>query len=225
MIPRYAIAASTNNPFSSNQSKSDGLAAALSQQLLGKQIEGVWHTSVCCFGKEYWFGHGIQVGIPTHTTFGTPKEIKIMGETHVDEALFEQFLVEVHPRYNVGTYGLLEHNCNNFSDEVCEFLVGKNIPEHIVKLPNEVMDTPFGASIRPMLTMMEQRMRNTRGDTVFAEDADAISRGVSQAMGPTAQGMLTSVLEDAMAVPTPPPSSTRSGPSAPPGSASYPAEV
>ena len=88
----------------------------------------MWHTSVHIFGKEYWFGHEMQVGIPKQTQFGVPKQILKMGETQVDEELFQTFLDEIHPRFNVGTYNLLEHNCNNFSDECCEFLVGKKIP-------------------------------------------------------------------------------------------------
>ena len=167
---------------------SGGLASTLSKQLvlqrlLDKEIDGVWHTSIHVHGKEYWFGHGMQVGIPKQTQFGTPKEIIRMGETQVDEALFQTFLDEVHSRFNVGTYSLLEHNCNNFSDECCEFLVGKKIPEHILRLPSEVLDTPFGAAIKPMLNVFENTMRNTRGTTVFAEDSDAISEGRSEVLG------------------------------------------
>ena len=125
----------------------------------------------------------MQVGIPKQTQFGVPKQILKMGETQVDEELFQTFLDEIHPRFNVGTYNLLEHNCNNFSDECCEFLVGKKILEHIVHLPNEVLNTPFGKAITPMLKVMENRMRNTRGQTVFAEDADAISEGRSEVLG------------------------------------------
>ena len=154
----------------------------------------MWHTSVHIFGKEYWFGHGMQVGIPKQTQFGVPKQILKMGETQVDEELFQTFLDEIHPRFNVGTYNLLEHNCNNFSDECCEFLVGKKIPEHIVHLPNEVLNTPFGRAITPMLKVMENRMRNTRGQTVFAEDADAISEGRSEVLGGHAGATSSSTL-------------------------------
>lgn len=154
----------------------------------------MWHTSVHIFGKEYWFGHGMQVGIPKQTQFGVPKQILKMGETQVDEELFQTFLDEIHPRFNVGTYNLLEHNCNNFSDECCEFLVGKKIPEHIVHLPNEVLNTPFGRAITPMLKVMENRMRNTRGQTVFADDADAISEGRSEVLGGHAGATSSSTL-------------------------------
>jgi len=37
---------------------SQGMARQLSMPILGKQIDGVWHTSVVCYGKEYFFGSG-----------------------------------------------------------------------------------------------------------------------------------------------------------------------
>jgi len=168
-----------NNVFCDVSCSRDGLASMLSEQLLGKKIEGIWHTSVHVHQREYWFGHGMQCGKPMQTQFGKPKDVLCIGTTEVDEALFKQFLDEIHPRFNVGTYNLLEHNCNNFSDECCEFLCGKRIPEEIVALPSEVLQTPFGNAIKPMLKMMEERMRNTTGQTVFAEDSDAISEGRS----------------------------------------------
>ena len=36
-------------------------------------------------------------------------------------------------------YDLLNHNCNNFSHETCQFLTGKGIPQHILDLPREVV--------------------------------------------------------------------------------------
>ena len=136
----------------------------------------MWHTSIHVHGKEYWFGHGMQVGLPRQTQFGTPKEVLQMGETEVDEEMFQAFLDEVHPRFNVGTYSLLEHNCNNFSDEVCEFLVGKKIPKDIVSLPSDVLDTEFGQAMKPMLEVFENRMRNTKGHNVFGKDATMLDK-------------------------------------------------
>ena len=155
---------------------SDGLAAALSEQLMGKKIDGIWHTSIHVHGKEYWFGHGMQVGIPRKTQFGQPKEVLQMGETEVDEEGFQEYLEKLQPRYNVGTYNLTNHNCNNFSDEVCEFLVGKNIPEDIVSLPSDVLDTEFGQAIKPMLEVFENRMKNTKGHHVSKKDATMLDK-------------------------------------------------
>lgn len=59
---------------------SAGMAAALSQSLIGKQIDGVWHTGVVVFGREYFFGGGIQAGLPGSTQFGRPTK-KLSGFT------------------------------------------------------------------------------------------------------------------------------------------------
>jgi hypothetical protein len=57
------------------------------------------------------------------------------------------------------TYNLLRWNCNNFSNEVTQFLVGKEIPSHILSLPDDVMNTPLGQQLMPFLNMMEAQMR------------------------------------------------------------------
>lgn len=42
-----------------------GMAAMMSQMLLGRHIEGVWHTAVVIFGREFFFGgQGIQSCLP-----------------------------------------------------------------------------------------------------------------------------------------------------------------
>lgn len=41
---------------------SQGMARALSQQFLGKQIDGIWHTGIVVYGHEYFCA--------THTTHG-----------------------------------------------------------------------------------------------------------------------------------------------------------
>jgi PPPDE putative peptidase domain len=43
---------------------SNGLARQLSLQMTGKQIDGVWHTSVVIFGKEVFYGQGISITAP-----------------------------------------------------------------------------------------------------------------------------------------------------------------
>jgi len=65
---------------------SRGLARSLSPSLIGRQIDGVWHTSVVCYGYEFYYGQGIfvtdRVG---QTQYGTPVEIKDMGVTELPQ--------------------------------------------------------------------------------------------------------------------------------------------
>lgn len=99
------------------------------------------------YGNEYYFGGGIQHAPVGTTPYGTPLRAVELGVTHVPQDVFEMYLQEISPRYTAETYNLLTHNCNNFSNEVAQFLVGVSIPDYILQLPNEVMSSPMGALI------------------------------------------------------------------------------
>ncbi|KAJ6729089.1 DESUMOYLATING ISOPEPTIDASE [Salix viminalis] len=138
---------------------SQGLARQLSTTFLGKAIDGIWHTGVVVYGNEYYFGGGIQ-HLPAGTTpYGTPIKVVDLGITHVPQDVFEEYLQDISSRYSAETYSLLTHNCNNFSNEVAQFLVGVTIPEYILHLPNEVMNSPMGALIMPMIQNLESTLR------------------------------------------------------------------
>lgn len=138
---------------------SGGLARQLSMSFLGKAIEAIWHTGVVVYGTEYYFGAGIQ-RVPAGTApYGSPLRVVDLGVTHVPKDVFEMYLQEISPRYTAETYSLMTHNCNNFSNEVAQFLVGASIPDYIVNLPNEVMSSPMGALIMPMIQNLESTLR------------------------------------------------------------------
>ncbi|KAK6164257.1 hypothetical protein DH2020_001121 [Rehmannia glutinosa] len=138
---------------------SQGLARQLSTTFLGKAIEGIWHTGVVVYGYEYYFGAGIQSAPVGTTPYGTPMRVIDLGVTHVPKDVFEMYLQEIGPRYTAETYSLLTHNCNNFSNEVAQFLVGTSIPDYILNLPNEVMSSPMGALMLPMIQQLETTLR------------------------------------------------------------------
>ncbi|CAI9107447.1 OLC1v1006798C1 [Oldenlandia corymbosa var. corymbosa] len=138
---------------------SQGLARQLSMTFLGKAIEGIWHTGIGVYGNEYYFGGGIQNTPVGKTPYGTPIRVIDLGVTHVPQDVFEMYLQEISPRYTQQTYSLLTHNCNNFSNEVAQFLVGATIPEYILNLPNEVINSPMGAMFLPMIQQLETTLR------------------------------------------------------------------
>ncbi|XP_057964000.1 uncharacterized protein LOC131155093 [Malania oleifera] len=139
---------------------SQGMARQLSMTFLGKAIEGIWHTGIVVYGNEYYFGGGIQHDTVGGTPYGTPIRVVDLGVTHVPKDVFEMYLQEISPRYTAGTYSLLSHNCNNFSNEVAQFLVGATIPDYILQLPNEVMSSPMGALLLPMIQQLEATLRS-----------------------------------------------------------------
>ena len=65
---------------------SGGMARAMSQHLIGRQIDGIWHTSVVCFGYEIYYGQGIFVtdGVGK-TQYGQPVEVEDMGITEIPQ--------------------------------------------------------------------------------------------------------------------------------------------
>jgi hypothetical protein len=139
---------------------SGGLARQLSSSFLGKVIEGIWHTGLVVYGNEYFFSGGIQHGPAGRTPYGTPIKVVDLGVTFVPKDVFEMYLEEISPRYTAESYSLLTHNCNNFSNEAANFLVSKGIPEYILQLPNEVMSSPMGALILPMIQNLETTLKS-----------------------------------------------------------------
>lgn len=145
---------------------SHGMAKAFSPQFLGMTIEGVWHTSVVAYGVETYYGAGIQQSIPGKTHHGAPLKIIDMGETQVPPEIFKEMLADINDKYHPDKYDLFDHNCNHMSDEICQTLVGKPIPEDISSLPQSVLATPFGQMLRPML---EQSLKSqVQGATMNA---------------------------------------------------------
>ncbi|KAJ4459341.1 putative desumoylating isopeptidase 1 [Paratrimastix pyriformis] len=146
-----------------------GMAKQLSRQLLGHEIEGVWHTGVIVYGvglsrfflagithtcsaSEYFFGGGIERSAPGASPAGRPLHVIDLGTTAKTQVELEQYISSsLRQKYNVGTYHLLQNNCNNFSSDVAVFLTGKPIPSWITGLPAEVMSTPLGRMLEPMI--------------------------------------------------------------------------
>lgn len=99
------------------------------------------------YGNEYYFSGGLQHSPVGTTPYGTPVRVVDVGVTHVPKDVFEMYLQEISPQYTAESYSLLTHNCNNFSNEVAQFLVGATIPEYILNLPNDVTSSPMAALI------------------------------------------------------------------------------
>ncbi|KAG6839694.1 hypothetical protein C0991_012511 [Blastosporella zonata] len=140
---------------------SNGMARQLSQQLAGRQIDGIWHTSVVVFGKEVFYGQGINTTLPgrSHASdaHGAPQQVIDMGETALDEAIFEEYVTEMKDHYTADKYHLLDFNCNSFTNDIIGFLTGGSIPDFIKDLPTDFLSTPFGAALRPTIDAMYRR--------------------------------------------------------------------
>ncbi|XP_043958663.1 desumoylating isopeptidase 1b [Gambusia affinis] len=132
---------------------SRGMARELSSLFLGRQVDGIWHTGVVVHGKEFFFGGGgIAHCQPCGTVLGQPNSIVDLGYTEVNEDLFQEYLDSLaESEYRGDKYNLFEHNCNTFSNDVAQFLTGKTIPSYITDLPSEILSSPLGQDLRPLL--------------------------------------------------------------------------
>lgn len=134
---------------------SQGMARAMSMMLIGEQLDGIWHTAIVAYGKEFYYNGGVGIDIvatPGGTTFGTPQLTELLGTT---TKTLEEFLSWVSQqrrvRFGPNNYNLLANNCNHFTQEACQFLLGCDIPEDIRDMIPRVMRTPLGQMISPMM--------------------------------------------------------------------------
>lgn len=121
---------------------SNGLAKSISQQILGFQVDGVWHTSIEVFGNEYCFQNGLCCYKPGAINFGTHVERVSLGITECTAEQMSDFFAIAKDAWSPEKYDLLKNNCNHFSNFLANFLVEKNIPEHILELPEKVESSP-----------------------------------------------------------------------------------
>ncbi|GAB1215442.1 hypothetical protein ATERTT37_004632 [Aspergillus terreus] len=129
----------------------DGLARMYSMPLTGTQIDAIYHTSLVLNGVEYYFGQGIQTAIPGTTHHGEPMERIHLGQTEIPTDVVEEYLQSLAEIYTPESYDLFLHNCNNFTQDLAMFLVGKSIPEHIRNLPQTFLSTPLGQMLKPQI--------------------------------------------------------------------------
>ncbi|KEG08367.1 endo-beta-N-acetylglucosaminidase [Trypanosoma grayi] len=120
-------------------------------------MEGIWHTAVVVYGKEFYFdgGTGIVHEAPGRTRFGSPRRVESLGTTTKGEAEFVAW-TQQQRRSGFGPYdyNLLTRNCNHFTQEAAQFLLGRDIPDDIRNMIPMVLDTPLGRMLRPMLESM-----------------------------------------------------------------------
>ncbi|XP_023334256.1 uncharacterized protein LOC111705809, partial [Eurytemora carolleeae] len=139
----------------------------------GRPLEALWHTAVVVYDREYYFGSaGIESVPPGTTMLGQPLKIEDLGETQIPFEVFNEYLLtHSKDRFKGERYDLFHHNCNNFSHETAQFLTGKGIPQYILDLPYEVLSTPMGQMLAPMIQQM-----TPRGNSIPFTMGDAIER-------------------------------------------------
>ena len=126
------------------------MAAPLAGLLDGKTVEMVPHTGVRVFGREIVYAGGVlsQPIATVEAGMGRkPNTVERLGTTTKTEAEVQAFLRSISHEWTASNYDLWEHNCNNFSERVAQFLTGSSIPRWILDFPREMRSTPLGLSL------------------------------------------------------------------------------
>ncbi|SPO00664.1 related to thioredoxin [Cephalotrichum gorgonifer] len=140
---------------------SQGLARNMSMGILGFQVDAIYHTSIELNGREYVYDGGIVDIVPGSSHLGRPLERLYLGKTELPLDVIDEYLDSLRPIFTAEAYDLFRHNCNNFTDSFATFLVGKGIPDHILNLPQAVLDSPMGRMLLPHLTQNVNAARQT----------------------------------------------------------------
>jgi len=133
---------------------SKGMAKSFSPMFIGKTIEAIYHTSIVVYGMEYFFGGAICREYPKSTPYGLPIKEKKLGVTEIPPEIFSDYLKEIESKYCMATYHLIHNNCNHFTNDICQFLVGQELPSYVMKQHEEIIDTPIGKMFLPMIDQM-----------------------------------------------------------------------
>lgn len=178
------------------------MAMAMSQSILGQRIDGIWHTGIIVFSREYYFGGGIQVSANGHFAAShqlQPTQVMDMGTTTKTQAELGQYLRSINHLFTQNTYNLITNNCNNFADNICHFLTGHGIPNHIVDLPRIVFSTPGGAMLRPMIENMQNSIRQQQGSGLdpFGGGSASDPRQFESALSDSVRGVGLNMARDA----------------------------
>lgn len=73
----------------------------MSGQLLGIQIQAVYHTALVFGGIEYFFGAGVQTSYPGATHHGRPMEVVPMGTTQLPLEVILEYLESLKAIYTM----------------------------------------------------------------------------------------------------------------------------
>lgn len=134
-----------------------GMSRVLGTQILGYPLEGVWHTGLVVFGKEFFYGGGIQEQDPVvfeRENDLRPAKEMVLGETSKTLHEFQGFLQQVAPQFTEATYDLLKWNCNHFTNACTVFLLDLPIPREYLNQHEPLLATPMGAMLVRMLEGM-----------------------------------------------------------------------
>lgn len=101
-----------------------------------------------------------------------------LGKTDLPLDVIEEYVASLEEIYTPESYDLFLHNCNNFTQDLAVFLVGKGIPDEIRSLPETFLRTPIGQMLRGQLDQSMRRMTHAP-DAVAGQSTGRSRRAVA----------------------------------------------
>jgi len=151
---------------------SNGMGTKIAPFLISNDLQGVWHTGLCVFGKEYFFSRDTVFDESGATSFGKPLKVVSLGYTLWRQSELHKYIVdELKPRFHRGTYDAIDFNCNNFTNALAQYLLGKNLPDEVFNMANNLKTSTLIRTLRPVLTWWLRDGVVARGNEVSVEAA------------------------------------------------------
>jgi len=100
-------------------------------------IGGAFHAGVEVHGKEWYFGQeGIECQEPRQHEVHVYRSSIPMGNTCYPEHEVQRFMQKVMSKQWLGgDYDMLERNCCSFAEALCQYLVGRAVPNWVTRFP------------------------------------------------------------------------------------------
>jgi len=160
---------------------SNGMATTLAP-FLGKQFDGLWHTSVVVFGQEYFFNGDLVHITPGETLYGKPARIVTIGRTPCTKFALHRFLAdELRTVFNRSSYNALCNNCNHFADHMCMYLCQRHVPDHILQQPEEIARLPALQFLKPFVDKwLDAKLAAPSSSGSSPREDEANTRGIKR---------------------------------------------
>lgn len=96
---------------------------------------------------------------PGTTPFGSPTKKILLGESEITQDLFHEYLSHLKEMFSPMTYNVKKNNCNHFTNECCNFLIGSDIPHDIKNQAEDLFNTPLGKMVEPMMMQQQDTLK------------------------------------------------------------------
>ncbi|CAG8441566.1 8479_t:CDS:2 [Cetraspora pellucida] len=142
---------------------------------------GVFHSGVEIYDKEYNFGgHDFDTtGVfvmkprigPPNVTF---KDSVLMGHTSLSREDVKNVIDGLSKEWSGNSYNLLTRNCNHFTSELCNILVGKPAPSFVYFTPQFTFILTHNFSMEPLLNEYDQKTSAICNNAIPMESLDRL---------------------------------------------------